>query len=60
VGPRRDRARYAMGDLMKVKTYTYFVVILDGNEIYWGMGKQEAKAFAKLHGGYVISRKGIL
>jgi hypothetical protein len=49
-----------MGDLMKVKTYTYFVVILDGNEIYWGMGKQEAKAFAKLHGGYVISRKGIL
>jgi len=41
-----------------MKTYTYFVVIRAGVEIYWGMGKPEAKAFAKLHGGTVISRKG--
>jgi hypothetical protein len=44
---------------MKPATYTYFVVILNGTEIYWGMGRVEAKAFAKLHGGTVVSRKGL-
>ena len=37
--------------------YTYYAVVRNGVVIYEGMGKQEAKAYAKKHGGLVITKK---
>lgn len=40
-----------------MKTYTYYAVVRDGITIYEGMGRAEAKAYAKRHGGIVMPRK---
>lgn len=37
--------------------YTYYAVIKNGQTIYEGMGRKEAAAYAKKHGGLVVTKK---
>lgn len=39
-------------------TFTYYAVIRNGQTIYEGMGRKEAAAYAKQHGGIVVKRRG--
>ena len=38
-------------------SYTYYAVIRNGLVIYEGMGRKEATAYAKKHGGTVVAKQ---
>lgn len=42
---------------MDGRGYTYYAVIRNGQTIYEGMGKKEAREYAKKHGGSVVTKK---
>lgn len=37
--------------------YTYYAVIRNGQTIYEGMGRKEARDYAKKYGGVVVTKK---